>query len=418
MAAITISAAGGDWNNTATWVGGVIPTTSDHVVGDATSGQLTVNVSASVQYVDFTSYTQILTINSGILLQLTLAGSTNTFGSGMDFAGTGTIQFNSVASTIVQNTTNRIPNVRFTGSVTRTLSTNVYVSNLIYVNDPTFNGNTMYVGGDFYTTNTMTAAQNEFGGTTNFELDGTGIIHGEFKSTVTITGDYNTFGFGVFLFDGSTLNYTSGAAPTLFNVTLNKRINTAASVTLNVSQLVNLFYVSTTSGINTLLTVNLSAPLTADLIAPIPVSRDNTSPDITPTELLITGDDVTANTLSVGPIFRATSATTNPPAAGSLTWQANDIILDPTYNYTFGTLQLMGGTTANSLIRSNNAGVPVSIFLGSKITSQICNYDFTDVDASGGDQIVAINGTLSNTTNITNVYPTGGGGETTHISVS
>ena len=52
MAQRTISPGGGDWNLTATWVEGAVPTTSDHIVGDASSGQLTVNVNATVQYLD------------------------------------------------------------------------------------------------------------------------------------------------------------------------------------------------------------------------------------------------------------------------------------------------------------------------------------------------------------------------------
>jgi len=214
MAIRTISAAGGDWNNTATWVGGVIPTTSDSVLGDATSGQLTVNVSATVRFVDFTNYTQTLTINAGITFSLSFAASTNTFGASMNFGGTGTLQLNSVVSTWVQNTTNRIPNFRTTGSVTRTLSTDMYVVNFQYSNSPIFNGNTMYIGGDFKTLSTIN--NTVYGGTTNFVLDGSGIIAASVRSTITITGDYNTFGASLQLFNDSTLNYTTGATPTLF----------------------------------------------------------------------------------------------------------------------------------------------------------------------------------------------------------
>ena len=76
MAAITISAAGGNWNSTATWVGGVIPTTTDHVIGNVTSGQLTINVSASIQRMDLTGYNNTITFNSGQTLTLNQAGGT------------------------------------------------------------------------------------------------------------------------------------------------------------------------------------------------------------------------------------------------------------------------------------------------------------------------------------------------------
>ena len=90
----TIAAGGGNWNSTSTWVEGAVPTSSDFVVGNASSGQLTINVAAACQYVDFTNWTNTLTMNN--TLTLSLASSTNTFGSGMSFAGTNSIIFGAV----------------------------------------------------------------------------------------------------------------------------------------------------------------------------------------------------------------------------------------------------------------------------------------------------------------------------------
>ena len=181
----TIAAGGGNWNSTGTWVEGAVPTSSDFVVGNASSGQLTINVAAACQYVDFTSWTNTLTMNN--TLTLSLASSTNTFGSGMSFAGTNSIIFGAVASTIVQNTTNRIPQTTFNGTVTRTLSTNVYTNSFIYSNFPTFNGNTIYVGGNFYTLNNVSIGQTGgIGGTTSFILDGNGIFGAAFSNTLMV----------------------------------------------------------------------------------------------------------------------------------------------------------------------------------------------------------------------------------------
>lgn len=417
MAARTIAAGGGNFSSTATWVGGIIPTSSDHIIGDATSGQLTLDGNYQVQYVNFTNYTQTLTLNATRTLTLSLASSTNTFDSGMSFAGTGTITFGSVASTIVQNTTSRIPNVIFNGSVTRTLSTNVYVGNFTHGNIPSFNGNTIYISGSCI--NSSGTATVGIGGTTSFVLDGSGMVNCSFRVPLTITGNYNTFGAGVFLNSSSLFTYTTGATPTLFNVLLNKNISSNDTYNLNVTQPINLFYTSTAC--NSLfgnMTINLSSPFMPLLIAPRIITREFTTDNIIPT-ITFSGNSVSATTMNIGATLRTTSSSTNPPPSGSLTHQANTIRLDHNYTHYFGSLQLAGGTTTNSVISSIVGGNQVPINLGSKITSQIINYNFTDVNASGGEQIIAINGTLSNTTNITNVYPTGsGGGETAYTFAS
>lgn len=408
MAIRTISAAGGNWNSTATWVGGVIPTTSDSVLGDATSGPLTVNVGATVQFVDFSAYTQTLTINAGITLGLSLEASTNIFGSGMDFGGTGTLQLNTFNTSWVQNTTNRIPNIRFTGSRTRTLLTDMYVNNFQYSNIPTFNGFKIYVGGDFYTLNTIQSLGLQ--GTSDFLLDGSGIIGVSISSNIEITGDYNTFGASLTLLDGSYLTYKSGATPTLFNIFLVKSLTANNNITLDVDKQINLFLhnQAVNSG-DVDFTINLASSLILKTIGSRNTDRTYTSDNGIP-KYIFTGNSVSAITVNMGPTIRTTSSTTNPPPTGSLTYESLSLYFDPNYTHFIDQLQLVGGTTNSEEIGSSQPGVQVPIVLGDKTKTQIINYNFTDVDASGGDQIIAINGILTNTSNITNVYPTGGGG--------
>jgi len=80
----TISDAGGNWNDTATWEEGIVPTSSDDVVaqGDGSSGNLTINVDADCKSADFTNYTGTLTHNDGI--SWTISGNL-TFVIGMTY---------------------------------------------------------------------------------------------------------------------------------------------------------------------------------------------------------------------------------------------------------------------------------------------------------------------------------------------
>ena len=136
MATRTISNTGGNYNAVGTWVEGIVPTSADDVVSTATSGQLTVNVTSAARSINLTSYVSTLTMTGA----LTVSGSatTNTFGVGMSFAGVGSIIF-SVAVTLVQNTTNRIPSLSFTGGTTKTLSTDLYVVDFLFSSSTFYN---------------------------------------------------------------------------------------------------------------------------------------------------------------------------------------------------------------------------------------------------------------------------------------
>jgi hypothetical protein len=104
MATRTISAAGGDWNATATWVGGVVPISTDDIIGNATSGNLTINIAqANIRFCNFTGYTGTLTISgtNQFRIQGASSASTTTLGSGMTIAGTG--YFRTGAQTLISN---------------------------------------------------------------------------------------------------------------------------------------------------------------------------------------------------------------------------------------------------------------------------------------------------------------------------
>lgn len=77
------TSASGDWNNTSTWNGGVVPNSSDHVV---MNHNVTLNTSASIAS---------LTINDGVTLTSESGQARNlTIGSGGDFNNNGTFTSN------------------------------------------------------------------------------------------------------------------------------------------------------------------------------------------------------------------------------------------------------------------------------------------------------------------------------------
>lgn len=411
----TIANGGGNWNSTATWVEGAVPTSSDFVVATATSGQLTINVAASCQYLDLSAYTQTLTTNNTITLGL--AAATTTFGSGMNFTGNSTgIIVCSVNHSFRQNTTNRIPNFGIRAGVF-TLLTNLYVGNFVPTTGQPgqMNGNTIYISGNLITKNTISSGTF---GTTNYILDGSGLISWNFGAfggittrTIEITGNYQTIGAGCNLNLDNTFIYTAGTAGSVFDVIIGGAASggvSAARNTLSINQPNlniylnnNVFNVSAENQ-----PITLISPLIIKDINTYAVSRTYTTDNFVP-KYIFSGNSISANTLNLSPIYRSTSSEITP----SNLYKSISLSLDPNYTHYIGNMELNGGgIPSNPVISSSQSGVQVPIVLGSKITTQISKYNFTDVDASGGEQIVAINGTLTNTSNITNVYPTGGGG--------
>lgn len=109
MATRTISNTGGNWNATAAWVEGVVPTSADDVVATGTSGNLTINVAAACRSFNMTNYVGTLTHASAVTLTigdatagagnialLLVSGMTYTLGStttsAITFASTSTTQ--------------------------------------------------------------------------------------------------------------------------------------------------------------------------------------------------------------------------------------------------------------------------------------------------------------------------------------
>jgi hypothetical protein len=111
MATITAAAGGGNWNSGATWTGGVIPTANDDVLLTNTSGNVTINATASCRSIDCTGYPGTLTHDANITLNIgtSTAGPANVacvFSTAMTYApavtGAVSIFFNSTVASTVQ----------------------------------------------------------------------------------------------------------------------------------------------------------------------------------------------------------------------------------------------------------------------------------------------------------------------------
>lgn len=91
MATRTISALGGNYNATATWVEAAVPTNLDDVVAlpAGASGTLVVNVSSACNSMNLTNFTNTLSVNN----QLAISGTT-TFPAGMTYSGSSTLLIN------------------------------------------------------------------------------------------------------------------------------------------------------------------------------------------------------------------------------------------------------------------------------------------------------------------------------------
>jgi hypothetical protein len=91
MATFTVSATGGNWSSTSTWVGGVLPAAGDDIVANASSGNLTVDGNRTCLSINFTNYTNTFTINNGVTLSVSInSGTAITLGSGMTYTSSTT----------------------------------------------------------------------------------------------------------------------------------------------------------------------------------------------------------------------------------------------------------------------------------------------------------------------------------------
>lgn len=241
MANYTVAAGGGNINAGATYVGGVAPSSTDSIIFTSTSGQLTVNTPFTIASIDFTNYTNTLTMNA----VLTVNGSI-TLVTAMTIVGSSGL-IHGALGTLTSNTKTWGLPITFNGSGVRTFADDWTISNLTHGMTTTgsFSGSNLNITGNISYTSSATS------GTTQINLTGTGTWSG--GGTVANNLNINTSGSitvsGTVAFGGSkTLKYTTGST-TVTSSTLTlvgsctldtsamtwNNINTANTITITLS---------------------------------------------------------------------------------------------------------------------------------------------------------------------------------------
>lgn len=236
MAVYTVANGGGNINAGATYVGGIAPSSTDTIDFTATSGQLTVNTNFTIAGIDFTNWTNTLTMSA----VLSVNGNV-TLVAGMTIAGSSRLSINAT-STITSNGKiwpNAVDFNMNTASQTVTVADDWNITGTVsFLNNiATFNGNKISVGGSL--------TNNTNGGTTLFELIGTGTwTSSGFKNSLTInTAGTITFSATVSYSTG-TLTYTTGTVTTTGS-TLS--VNAASTLDISGISLNNLTFSGTTT---------------------------------------------------------------------------------------------------------------------------------------------------------------------------
>jgi hypothetical protein len=209
MAVRTIAAGGGNWNATATWMEGIVPVLGDNVFAAVTSGQLTVNVASECTSIDFTNYTNTLTMNATLSV-----GGNVTLVAAMTVTGTGTLSI-TAAATITSNGKTWSGAMGSTGAFAITLNDSwTIVGTLTLTSASTgaqYNGNSLTIGGGI---TVYGNGNRSVSGTTTFILNGTGTITSGTNSVIFNNLTFNTTGTitisGTMNFRRGTLTYTAG----------------------------------------------------------------------------------------------------------------------------------------------------------------------------------------------------------------
>lgn len=468
-----ISPAGGNFNASTTWVGGIVPVQDDVIVGDATSGNLIWTTTLNGRYVlDMTNYAATMSINT---LSWNMPSNTtvspiytiSTFSSNMTIAYS---SVNNMCITTNGTTTRRFaflgsgpfgefPLVSVSGTVqaliingTMKMDTLQRTNTQTAIEKDAINGGTMSIrkydgsfttGGNLMTGGCAIVFDRETGEwqNTNNALGGFVGHPITIKTTATFSITPNTgqpYGF-LGLRAGGSLNHISGnISSSNKNLWISNQLSSSSTITAQTTVL-GLSSSGTWSTVNisdtavgsynatTLNTYNLSSDLLFNELRIQPNNGSGQYIGGTNTFRIITrfsGAGRLKGGYLVGQVFSNSSYSSNPNI--------------PNYNGTqwfVPRVQLASGLPTNDFtgIRMFSPPNPTGLTGGEGLSASFCQISstasgttayikaneatsfgvwFQDIDASAGIQIQNYFGSLNNTVNIvnTNSLPSGSGG--------
>jgi len=364
----TNGAGGNTWGTAGNWSQGTIPTASDgHVTTfDGTSPNCTMGAARSCNNIDFTGYTNTLTMSTSIL---TVAGNV-TLDTGMLISGTGQMAI-SATSTITSNGYSWPNNMEFSGNgTTKTISGDLTILGTFLLRFNQSNVINKTTSEKIYSNGITVPSGGTPTGTIEIILTG-GTWTGTASVGVDLTFQGNVSFSGSIGFTGTakTLKYVSGTI-TQNSIPLQLTGN-GSTLSLDTSGVV--WYSIQFSGV----TVTLLSTLYAT----------SASTAASPTSMTFAG--------SFGWEF------------GSFTHggtSASTVSLKESITYTITTLlsAYLSRTGSVVLFTSSHASTKANLVLVNGATCR-CLCNFTRIDASGGRPIRSFNGVLTSTENIVSI---------------
>jgi hypothetical protein len=420
MAVRTISDAGGNYNSTGTWVGGVVPISIDTIATTATSGPLTINVPVTTSGVDFTNYTSTLTINS----DFTISGPVVLVNT-MIISGTAYMVLQTTSTIRTNGLT--IPWLRISGTnISRTMLDNLTVTNLLQSmgnQNPSIAGSFTMSVTNFRTTGSGGGSYGWLTGTRPIVFNGAncyyentlnqcGILAPMFINTpgnFTVSGTASNAGFIALatLFTGGQLTYQTGTLAGTPDISIfynNLNNTTGLAFDTGSASWRNIFIKDVNNQTGSANIVNLISPLRFQNMIVTPVSNQPYTTARMP--LRFTGTSVlqggTFSAQSVMMSIGTTNVQTSYPATIQFTPNAGT-------THSFTNLNIVGMPGAKSSIASTT-GVRV----GLSFSNVLLLTDVTNVQAQSTSYVYG--GSMSNAVNFSAINFGGGGSSYTFVN--